>query len=158
MSSACEGPGYAATRRLFLRLLGAVYFVAFASLTVQITGLVGVHGLMPAGLYLEWAHSIYGGDAYRLLPTVLWLGAGDGALKLTAWSGVVLSLLLIFGAAPLATLALLWTLYLSLTVVGQDFLSFQWDALLLETGLLAMLWAPGTLWVNRATSRPAPSM
>ena len=27
-------------------------------------------------------------------------------------------------------------------VAGQDFLSFQWDGLLLETGLLALLWAP----------------
>ena len=51
-------PGHIATRRLFLRLLGAVYFVAFASLAVQITGLVGAHGVMPAGPYLEWAHSI----------------------------------------------------------------------------------------------------
>ena len=51
--------------------------------------------------------------------------------------------------APRAALAIQWMLYLSLSVAGQDFLSFQWDALLLETGLLAVLWAP-TGW------RPAP--
>jgi len=35
------------SRRLFLCLLGGVYFIAFASLGVQITGLVGSHGILP---------------------------------------------------------------------------------------------------------------
>ena len=50
--------------------------------------------------------------------------------------------MLILDLAPLPRSSVLWALYLSLMVVGQDFLSFQWDALLLETGLLAVLWAP----------------
>jgi hypothetical protein len=53
-----EPPTYLLSRWLFLRLLGAVYLVAFASLAIQITGLVGEHGIMPAGPYLEWAHSL----------------------------------------------------------------------------------------------------
>ena len=36
------------SRWLFLRLLGIVYLIAFVSLAVQITGLVGEHGLLPA--------------------------------------------------------------------------------------------------------------
>lgn len=40
---------YLLSRWLFLRLLGLVYLIAFASLAVQITGLVGEHGLLPAG-------------------------------------------------------------------------------------------------------------
>ncbi len=141
--------------RLFLRLLGAVYFVAFASLAVQITGLVGERGIMPAGQYLEWAHSVYGATAYRLLPTLFWLGAGDSVLRLVAWSGVALSILLLVGVTPRLTLFLLWLLYLSLSVAGQDFLSFQWDALLLETGLLAMLWAPATRLLGREERPPS---
>jgi hypothetical protein len=133
---------YLLSRWLFLRLLGVVYLIAFASLAVQVTGLVGEHGLLPARAFLERAHATYGGQAYQLLPTVFWLGAGDLALRLVAWGGAALAVLLILGLAPLPTLILLWALYLSLTVVGQDFLSFQWDALLLETGLLAILWAP----------------
>ena len=154
-TAAEPAPSLIATRRLFLRLLGAVYFVAFASLAVQITGLVGEHGIMPAGPYLDWAHSIYGAGAWRLLPTVFWLGASDGALKLAAWGGAMLSLLLIFGVAPLATLVLLWVLYLSLSVVGQDFLNFQWDALLLEAGLLAVLWAPAVRLLGRRERAPS---
>src|SRR4051812_4334772 len=94
--------------RLFLRLLGAVYFIAFASLAVQITGLIGERGVMPVGRFLDWAHSMYGAAAYRMLPTVFWLGAGNAALKLAAWTGVVLSLALVFGLAPRVTLFLLW--------------------------------------------------
>ena len=128
---------YALSRWVFLRLLGAVYLIAFASLAPQITGLVGRQGLLPAGPFLDWAHSLYGARAYRLLPTVFWLGHSDTALRLVVGTGVALSVLLIAGVAPRAVLAGLWVLYLSLTAVGQDFLSFQWDALLLETGLLA---------------------
>jgi len=137
-----EPPGHYLTRWLFLRLLGVVYLVAFASLAVQITGLVGEHGLLPAGEFLAWAHSNYASDAFWMLPTVFWIGSGDLALQTVTWSGVLLSLLLVVGVAPWVVLALLWALYLSLTVAGQAFLSFQWDALLLETGLLALLWAP----------------
>jgi hypothetical protein len=130
------------TRRLFLRLLGLVYLIAFASLAVQIRGLVGEHGILPAERFLDWVHSNYGAGAYRLLPTLFWLDASDTALLIGAWTGAALGLLLMLGVRPRLLLILLWLLYLSLSVVGQDFLSFQWDALLLETGLLAVLWAP----------------
>jgi hypothetical protein len=37
---------------------------------------------------------------------------------------------------------LAWACYLSLVTVGQEFLSYQWDILLLETGFLAIFFAP----------------
>jgi hypothetical protein len=151
-----EPPTYLLSRWLFLRLLGAVYLVAFASLAVQITGLVGEHGIMPVGPFLEWARSVHGPGVYRLLPTVFWLDWSDLALRVVTWSGAVLSLLLILGLAPLALLLVLWVLYLSLTVVGQDFLSFQWDVLLLEAGLLAVLWAPAQWRSRRRERAPSP--
>ena len=117
------------SRWLFLRLLGAVYLIAFVSLAVQITGLVGEHGLLPA--------------------------AGDVSLLAQAWGGAALSLLLIAGVAPIVTTAALWALYWSLTTIGQEFLQFQWDALLLETGLLAILYAPWA-WRSRRTTDPEP--
>jgi hypothetical protein len=137
-----EPPTHFRSRWLFLRLLGVIYFVAFGSLALQITGLVGAHGLLPAGAFLGWAHDTYGSVAYRLLPTVFWVVSGDLALRSVCWGGMLLSALLVIGVAPWGVLVLLWALYLSLSVVGQAFLSFQWDALLLEAGLLAVLWAP----------------
>jgi lipase maturation factor 1 len=116
--------------------------------------LVGERGILPAGRFLDWAGSTYGVGAWRQLPTIFWLGASDAALRAVAWSGVGLAVLLVLGIAPLPVLFLLWTLYLSLAVAGQEFLSFQWDALLLETGLLAMLWAPLTWRLGRDEHRP----
>jgi hypothetical protein len=55
-------------------------------------------------------------------------------------------LLLIFGIAPALLLVGLFVLYLSLIIAGQDFFSFQWDVLLLETGFLSIFFAPWQLW------------
>ena len=52
-------------------------------------------------------------------------------------AGAVISLVLL--RVPGTGLAgLLYVLYLSLCTIGQDFLSFQWDMLLLEAGFLAI--------------------
>jgi hypothetical protein len=129
---------------VFLRLLGAVYLIAFVSLAVQITGLVGEHGLLPVRELLAQLHARDGASAYYIAPTLVWLSPSDAWLSSLCWGGAAASLLLIAGIAPSVTAALLWLLYLSLTVAGQLFLEFQWDSLLLETGLLAVLYAPLT--------------
>ncbi len=66
-----------------------------------------------------------------------------------------IALLLIFDLAPALCLALLWLLYLSLAVAGQDFLGFQWDNLLLETGFLAIFFAPRQ-WLPGVTGAAPP--
>jgi lipase maturation factor 1 len=70
------------------------------------------------------------------------LSSSDGFLLFLCWGGGFLSLLLFARVAPIVVLPLLWAFYLSLTTIGQVFLGYQWDALLLETGLLAILLAP----------------
>ena len=132
-------------RSLFLGLLGLVYLIAFTSLWVQIDGLVGSDGILPVADYLDWISERAGAERYRIVPTLLWLGDGDLALHLLCGGGVLLSLALIVGVAPIPVLVLLWAFYLSLSVGGQTFLSFQWDALLLETGFCALFVAPATL-------------
>jgi hypothetical protein len=52
---------------------------------------------------------------------------------------------LMAGVLPVVALPLLWLLYLSLSIVCREFLSYQWDGLLLEAGLLAIFVAPLTL-------------
>jgi lipase maturation factor len=133
---------FADSRWLFLRLLGVVYFIAFVSLAVQITGLVGEHGILPIGDLFEQVHDLYGARAYYFLPTLVWLSPSDAFLASLCWTGAGVSVLLIAGEVPAASAAILWLIYLSLTVAGQVFLQFQWDALLLETGLLAIFYAP----------------
>ncbi len=142
------------SRWLFLRLLGLVYLVAFVSLWVQIDGLVGSRGILPAQGLLAEASAALGSERYWELPTLYWLSPNDAMLHALCAAGSVLALLLIAGIAPAPCLALLWLAYLSLEVVGQDFLSFQWDILLVETGFLAIFVAPLDLWPRLRSEAP----
>jgi hypothetical protein len=129
-------------RWLFLRLLGVVFLVALGSLWTQIDGLIGSRGISPAVDFLAFVRNQLGGRSYWQIPTLLWLGASDRSIHLLCASGMVLSFLLIIGVAPRWILVLLWGVYLSLASVGDVFLHFQWDNLLLETSFLAVFLAP----------------
>ncbi len=130
------------SRWLFLRAIGCIYLIAFLSLWVQIHGLVGSNGILAADQYLSAVRQQVGIAGYHLVPTLFWLYPSDLFLHILCAGGVVLSLVLIAGFFPPLALAGLWGLYLSLVSVGQVFLSFQWDVLLLEVGLLAIFFAP----------------
>ena len=99
-------------RWLFLRALALVYLCAFLSLAVQVQGLVGSRGILPADELLGLVRERTVSERYWLLPTLFWLGAGDRALTLACAGGTVLSLALLAGLAPVPVLALLWALYL----------------------------------------------
>jgi predicted DCC family thiol-disulfide oxidoreductase YuxK len=146
-------PSYLLTRSIFLRLLGLIYLLAFLSLYRQMDGLVGSHGILPAADYLRAARQQLGRESYWILPTLAWLNSSDKALHLICLGGMGFSAVGMIGVLPALMLALAWICYLSLSVVGQDFLSFQWDALLLEAGFVAIFFAP-ILWMG---SRRAPS-
>ena len=135
-------PSYSLSSSLYLRLIGLVYLIAFISLWVQIEGLAGSQGILPAASYLEAVSRSVGAQRYWLVPTLLWLDSSDFSLHVICAAGTLLSALLLFGLAPLLCLILLWVLYLSLTVVCGEFLGFQWDNLLLEAGFLAILMPP----------------
>ena len=127
---------------LFLRLLGLVFLIAFVSLWVQVDGLFGSGGLLPATDFLNLVGQQIGGARFWRLPTLCWINSSDGFFHGLCGAGTVLSLGLIAGVAPGPLLLLLWLLYLSLVAVGQEFLSFQWDVLLLETAFMALFIAP----------------
>ena len=146
-------PAYGLASSLFLRLLGLCYLAAFLSLWVQIDGLVGSRGILPVAQFLNWAHGRVGGEAYRLLPTLCWLDSGDRFLHVLCAGGTLASISLIAGLAPSVCLVAAWVFYLSLSVAGQVFLEFQWDLLLLETGFLAILFAPRS-WRLRGAFEP----
>lgn len=137
---------YTLTRWLFLRGLGLVYLSAFASLWEQVMGLIGSRGILPAGDFLQSVDTSGNPARFWIVPTLAWFNSSDDFLLFLCWGGVALSVLLIVGVLPGPVLALLWAFYLSLVNVGQDFLAFQWDALLLETGFLAIFFAPLQLW------------
>ena len=153
-------PRYAFANWLFLRLLGVVYLFAFWSLAQQVQLLIGHDGILPASEYLSearvWADaSGIGWDRYRLLPTVFWLGTSDRFLQIVPVAGAILALFQMAGVGSIVVLPAMWLLYLSLNVVGRDFLSFQWDALLLEAGVVAIALAP-IRWWHRVDDRQDP--
>jgi predicted DCC family thiol-disulfide oxidoreductase YuxK len=149
---ALEPERYELVSWVFLRLLGGIYVAAFASLAVQIQGLVGHAGILPLDDYLDAAHQVLGRTAYRVLPTLFWLDSGDTALIAGTVAGVLLGLLVILDRWTRPALIALFALYLSYVYAGQDFMSFQWDLLLLETGFLAIFLASGSriaVWLYR---------
>jgi predicted DCC family thiol-disulfide oxidoreductase YuxK len=147
-------PTYFWARRWFLRTLGLIYLIAFVSFWVQVDGLVGSNGISPVNQFLPTVREQLGQGAYSLLPTLCWFNAGNAFLHFLCGGGVVLSLFLIFGIAPAISLFALFAFYLSLTIAGQVFLSFQWDILLLETGFLSIFLAPWQLWQKRGQEPP----
>jgi hypothetical protein len=142
------------SRWFFLRLLGVVYLAAFVSLWTQVDGLIGSQGVLPVGRFLDRVQQAYGSEACLWYPTLCWIDPGDSFLHVLCAGGVLLSCLLILGIVPGPVLFMLWACYLSLMVAGQVFLGYQWDTLLIETGLLAVFYAPFGIWPRLANEHP----
>lgn len=155
-----ERPSYILVRRAFLSCLGIIYLIAFISLWVQISGLIGSNGIVPVGQTMELfkresSLMHFGWSSCWHFPTLCWFNSSDGFLNAQCAAGAVLAVLLIIGIAPAPCLFLLWLIYLSLCTVSDPFLSFQWDVLLLETGFLAIFFAP-MQWLPRRPARETP--
>jgi len=147
-----EPPRYQIITWLFLRLLGLTYLVAFISFAMQASALIGADGVLPVEYYLNAVKEQLGTDAYTQLPTLFWFSPVDGFIKFVCIAGIVLSLSLIIGFLVRTSLVILYVLYLSLVNGGQDFMSFQWDFLLLECGFLAIFLPWGStiiVWLYR---------
>jgi lipase maturation factor 1 len=142
---------FQASEWIFLRLLSLIYLIAFWSFATQAIGLIGSQGILPLNRYLPAMQGEYGASAWRMVPTLFWLNAGDWAIQWLPVVGVVISLVALAGFAQRIAFALLFVLYLSVCAAGQDFLSFQWDYLLLETGFLAIFLGPSrvVVWLFR---------
>src|SRR5262245_9009693 len=92
---------------------------------------------------------------FHAVPTLFWISSSDGFVQAVCAVGIAAALLLSLGVVPILAAATAWVAYLSLMSIGQDFLSYQWDALLLETGFLALFVAPAR-WRDRTRDAPAP--
>jgi hypothetical protein len=135
-----------------LRLFGLIYLSAFVSFGVQALGLIGGRGILPLAELVDVIGKQAGIERFILMPMLFWANSSDLAIQAVCWTGAGLSLLLVFNLLPRLSLLLLFVLYLSLLYGGQVFMSYQWDAFLLEAGFLALLLcfakAPG-LWLLR---------
>lgn len=141
-------------RWLFLRALGLIFFSAFYSLWFQITGLVGPEGILPASSYLHLLSRQFGITRYWYAPTLLWLDAGNGSLKLLVAIGLAASVLLFLNIWPRGTTAICLVSFLSFVTAAQDFSSYQSDGMLLAAGFLSLFFAPPGLLPGLGEDRP----
>src|SRR5229473_4843085 len=114
-----------ATARFFLRVLGAIYAIAFVSFGVQAMGLTGSHGILPVADFLRAVRAATGGSAYREVPTLLWLNASDAAITALWVAGALAGLVAAAGFRQRLALAGCLVLWLSVCAAGQEFLAFQ---------------------------------
>ncbi|MDQ6622912.1 MAG: lipase maturation factor family protein [Verrucomicrobiota bacterium] len=150
-------PTYFAARRGFLRTLGLVYLLAFISVWVQVDGLMGAHGLIPARELLGSIRADSNVPRALLFlqePTLCWLSSSDAMLHGLCIFGTLAAALLAFGLIPIPTLLCCFVSYLSLVNAGEFFFSYQWDILLLETGFVALFIAPWQWRLRRGHDQP----
>ena len=151
------------TRILFLKCLSFIYLISFISLYGQIQGLWGDEGLFPANLYLEKIKETFKEKAIFLnFPTLAWyiqnihfsfikltflhFGSNiENFLYIICIIGIIISLLIFLNYKKLFDsfgFFILWYCYLNFYVLGQNIIKYEWDNLLLETGFLAIIFAP----------------
>ena len=132
---------------LFGRCLGLVTFTAFLSYWCQADALIGEQGLSPWTNDLtnieQWCAQNPDLNKWTIRPSLLWLEplANHHLLFVI---GFISALHLTIGILPTVSALVSYLCYLSLMVVGQPFLSFQWDILLCETLLLSLPFLPFT--------------
>ena len=128
---------------LMPRAVALCFALAFWSWGIQCIDLVGESGILPAASFfdaIKKAGERDGVSYFWDLPSLLYWNASDRLLVTSSWLGFGLSLLALWRFQAVC-LSAAWVLYLSHAVAGQDFMGFQWDALLLEAGILAILLA-----------------
>lgn len=148
---------YCVARWLFPRLLAGIYLIAFISWGLQYDGLVGESGILPAKNLVENVHAFEereGESLFWQFPGVFHFHYSDTFAHGCLIVCCVLSVLVIVGVAQGPLLLLLWFGYLSFATTGDIFMGYQWDALLLEAGLLAPFAASWRLWSWRDPGEP----
>jgi hypothetical protein len=131
-------PDYSIARFVIERGLALVYLIAFVVAARQFPALSGERGLEPATRLLARVR-------LRDAPSIFHWGYSDRRLRLVAWGGALVALLLFVGLPQLAPLPVTmlawlvaWCLYQSIVNVGGTFYGFGWESLLLEAGFLAV--------------------
>ena len=138
---------YNSAHWLYGRVLGIITLIAFLSYWYQADALIGELGLSPwtnnLTIIEQWCAQNPDLSKWHIRPTLLWLEPLANHHLLLAL-GSMSALLLAVGILPTISALVGYLCYLSLMVVGEPFLNFQWDALLCETLLLSLPFLPLT--------------
>jgi len=143
----------------FGRCLGGVTLIAFISYWFQADALIGNNGLSPWTIDLKNIDQLVSQNPelnkWSIRPTLLWFEPLTNH-HLLFGIGTISALLLAIGFLPTISASVSYICYVSLMVVGEPFLSFQWDALLCETLLLSLPFLPFTKFHKFCTPYKVP--
>jgi hypothetical protein len=144
---------------IYGRCLGGVTLIAFLSYWYQADALIGHNGLSPWSTDLENIEQLVTQNPainkWSIRPTLLWFEPFSNH-NLLFGLGSTSAVLLCIGFLPTISALVTYLCYLSLMVVGEPFLSFQWDALLCETLLLSLPFLPFTKFHRLGTPYKVP--
>lgn len=140
-----EGESYWIAKLIFQKGLALTYFVAFTVALKQYTGLVGEKGILPI-------EELVREKDLREVLSLFYFFNSDFIIKLAASSGVILSLVGLFGFGDVlgnfsyvAVWGSMWLLFLSFKNTGQIF--YYSGSSLNEAGFLAIFLGPSGLAV-----------
>ena len=153
------------TRSLYLRSVAVIYLFAFISLFFQIQGLWGDEGILPAKILFDKLRETHKENAnFFNMPTIFWFSnyiqefinkifpdlmesssSIENSMYLLCLIAIFISLSIVINWSIFYNIVgffILWTIYLSFFLIGQVFMSYQWDIFLLEVGFLTFIFAP----------------
>lgn len=133
---------YWLARFIIQRGVGLSYLIAFLVALNQFKPLVGENGLYSTRHFLDKI-------PFKKSPSIFYWKYSDSFFTLIAWTGILLSLLAVFGISDMGPVwlsmliwLLLWIFYLSIVNVGQLFWGYGWESLLLEAGFYVIFLGP----------------
>ena len=139
------------TRIIYLRILSIIYLLSFISLYSQIQGFWGNSGILPANLFLS---KIKQNSSNYIIsyPSFLWFfnislnsQQIENSLYIINIFGILVSLLIIFQFSyffNFVGFSILWYIHYNFYFIGQEFMRFSWDELLLEIGFISIFFSP----------------
>ena len=152
------------TRAFFLRGLALVYLIAFISLYGQIQGLWGDEGLTPSKFVLQRLKETQKDFAnFFSFPTLAWVfkwiselnvvptlsirfgSYSENFLYVICLIGIAISFVIVLNVKKCIntySYAIMWYCYLNFVLLGQTFMRYEWDYLLLEVGFVSIAFAP----------------
>lgn len=132
-------------KNIYLKGVSTIYIIAFASLYLQVRSLFGDNGVVPLRDFMAKAGNKKSFELQSIITLAPRIGLGYGEfVELLCIAGVLLALasMIVRRFANALTYGLLWYIYYSICLVGQGFMSFHSDLLLLEVGFITILLAP----------------
>ncbi|CAG9334445.1 LMF2 [Blepharisma stoltei] len=143
-------------RGLVTKIFAFCYLSAFISNYVQIAGLWGSDGILPAKIVVDHATAnnyhlpfLYWDSLHILdflksiFPILLDFSDTDTTMYIICMIGIIFSNLCLFTNRfnNAVSFMVLWVCFYTFFSIGRTFLSFQWDILIIESGFLMIFYA-----------------